>query len=270
MASSVMRWLERSTTAVAVGLILAFLIVPTLLVIPMSVSPTSYLRFPPTGISFHWYSAYFSDQEWIAATLFSLKIAGLTTVASTIVGVMAAVALVRGRVPGRETIQALILAPLIVPHIVVAIALYLQFAPLRLVGTTTGFVLAHTVLAVPYVVLIVSAALTRLDQSLEMAALNLGASPLRAFLEITVPLTAPAIAAGAVFAFLASFDETVVSFFLSGVENKTLTRKLFEDIDFNLSPIIAAISTIIVVMTIAIMGLGQLARRATIRKTGTN
>jgi mannopine transport system permease protein len=172
-------------------------------------------------------------------------------------------------VPGRETVQALILAPLIVPHIVVAIALYLQFAPWSLVGTTAGFVLAHTVLAIPYVVLIVSAALTRLDQSLEMAALNLGASPLRTFLEVTVPLTAPAIGAGAIFAFLASFDETIVSFFLSGIENKTLTRKLFEDIDFNLSPIIAAISTIIVVTTIAVMGLGQLAKGAAMRRTAS-
>lgn len=270
MAKTLARLMERAATGITIGLILAFLVVPTLLVVPMSVSPTSYLRFPPAGFSLRWYEAYFSDPEWMSATIFSLKIAGLTAVTATVVGVMAAVALVRGKIPGRETIQALILAPLIVPHIVVAIALYLQFAPLRLVGTTTGFIFAHTVLAVPYVVLIVSAALTRLDHALEMAALNLGASPLRAFFEVTAPLTAPAIAAGAIFAFLASFDETIVSFFLSGVENKTLTRKLFEDIDFNLSPIIAAVSTIIVVTTIAIMGIGQLARRAATRKTGIN
>jgi mannopine transport system permease protein len=242
------------------ALILLFLILPTLLVVPMSFSSTTYLRFPPTGFSLQWYAEYFSSPEWVSATLFSLKIAALTTVSAVVIGTMAAIALVRGHVPGRETINALLLAPLIVPHIIVAIAIYLQFAPLRLTGTTLGFVLIHTALAVPYVVVIVSAALTRLDFSLEMAALNLGASRLRTFIEVTMPLIMPAIAAGAVFAFLASFDETVVAFFISGVENKTITRKIFEDIDFNLSPVIAAVSTIFVVVTVGLMGLGQLAK----------
>jgi mannopine transport system permease protein len=240
--------------------VLAFLILPTLLVLPMSFSEASYLRFPPSGISLRWYQAYLTDTEWIAATLFSLKIALLTTLAATALGTMAALALARGDLPGREMINALMLAPLVVPHIVLAIAIYLQFAPLRLNGTTFGFVAAHTALAAPYVVIIVSAALSRVDPALEMAALNLGASRLRAFGEVTMPLVAPAIFAGAVFAFLASFDETIVSFFISGVENKTLTRKLFEDIDFNLSPIIAAVSTVIVVVTVAVMALAQWAK----------
>ncbi|WP_137388111.1 ABC transporter permease [Rhodoligotrophos defluvii] len=243
------------------ALILVFLALPTLLVILMSFSETAYLRFPPEGFSLVWYKAYFADPGWISATLFSLRIASMTTVCSVLIGTCAAVALVRGNVPGREFINALLLAPLIVPHIIVAIAVYLQFAPLKLIGTTTGFVLIHTALAVPYVVVIVSAALSRLDFSLEMAALNLGASRMRAFLEVTAPLVLPAILAGAVFAFLASFDETIVAFFISGAENKTVTRKLFEDIDFNLSPIIAAVSTIFIVVTIGLMGFGQLARR---------
>lgn len=247
-------------------LILGFMTLPTLLVVPMSFSSTTYLRFPPSGLSLRWYEAYLADPEWINATLFSLKIAALTTLASTVIGTMAAVALVRGSLPGRETVQALVLAPLLVPHIVVAIAVYLQFAPLRLTGTTLGFVLIHTALSVPYVVVIVSAALSRIDFSLDMAALNLGASRLRAFIEITMPLVAPAIAAGAVFAFLGSFDETIVSFFISGVENKTITRKLFEDIDFNLSPLVAAVSTVIVVATVALMGLGQLVNTAAARR----
>lgn len=249
--------------------ILGFLILPTLLVVPMSFSATTYLRFPPAGFSLRWYQAYLADPEWIAATLFSLKIAALTTVASTVIGTMAAVALTRGRLPGREAINALLLAPLAVPHIVMAIAVYLQFAPLRLNGTTLGFVLAHTALAAPYVVIIVSAALTRIDPSLDMAAQGLGASRLRSFIEVTTPLAAPAIFAGAVFAFLASFDETIVSFFISGVENKTLTRKLFEDIDFNLSPIIAAVSTLIVVLTVAVMVLAQAVKARSERQTAT-
>lgn len=247
---------------VACAAILVFLMLPTLLIVPMSFSPTSFLRFPPTGFSLKWYESFFGDPGWIDATLFSLSIAALTTVASSVIGTMAAIALVRGRLPGQQTIEALLLAPLIVPHIIVAIAVYLQFAPLGLTGTHLGFLLIHTALAVPYVVLVVTAALQRLPPSLEMAGLNLGASRLRCFAEITLPLIAPAIAAGAVFAFLASFDETVVSFFISGIEHKTVTRKLFEDIEFNLSPVIAAASTLFVVGTVALMAMAQASKRA--------
>ncbi|MGE0717007.1 MAG: ABC transporter permease [Alphaproteobacteria bacterium] len=248
-------------------LVLVFLMFPTVLIVPMSFSPTSFLDFPPRGFSLQWYRAYLDDPAWIDATLFSLQIAAATTVASSIVGTMGAVALVRGRLPGRETIEALLLAPLIVPHIIVAIAVYAQFAPLGLTGTFAGFVLIHTALAVPYVVVVVSAALRRMPPSLEMAGLNLGASRLRCFAEITLPLIAPAVAAGAVFAFLASFDETVVSFFISGVEHKTVTRKLMEDIEFNLSPVIAAASTIFVVSTVLLMWMADLTRRRGRRAT---
>ena len=245
----------------AVGsVILVFLILPTLLVVPMSFSPTNYLRFPPTGFSLRWYEAYFSDAGWIDATLFSLQIAAMTTVASAVIGTMASVALVRGRIPGQETLTALMLAPLIVPHVVVAIAVYFQLSPLGLIGTRLAFVLVHTALAVPYVLLVVTAALQRVPSSYEMAGLNLGASRLDCFRLITLPLIMPAVAAGSIFAFLASFDETVVSFFISGVEHKTITRKLMEDIEFNLSPLIAAASTIFVVATVLLMWGGTLVK----------
>ena len=241
--------------------ILVFLMTPTLLILPMSFSPTDQLVFPPKGVSLEWYRLFLTDPGWVEATLFSLQIAALTTVCSTVIGTMGALALVRGRLPGRETLEALMLAPLIVPHIIVAIAVYLQFAPLGLTGTRLGFVLIHTALAVPYVVLVVSAALQRLPPSLEMAGLNLGASRLACFWWITMPLIGPAILAGAVFSALASFDETVVSFFISGVEHKTVTRKMFEDIEFNVSPVIAAASTVFVVGTVALMWLADTAKR---------
>jgi mannopine transport system permease protein len=249
-------------------LILVILAFPTLLVVPMSFSATNYLRFPPQGFSLRWYQAFLEDPDWVEATLFSLQIAGLTTVVASVVGTMAALALVRGRLPGRTTVEALLLAPLIVPHIIVAIAVYVQFAPLGLTGTRLGFVLIHSALAVPYVVLVVSAALQRVPPSLEMAALNLGASRLRCFLEVTLPLVLPALLAGAVFAFLASFDETVVSFFISGVEHKTVTRKMLEDIEFNLSPVIAAASTVFVTVTVGLMSMADLSRRRVRKRTG--
>ncbi len=260
--AGVSEWLFR----VLCALILVFLMLPTLLILPVSFSPSSELAFPPHGVSLRWYRLFLSDPGWMDATLFSLGIAALTTICSAVIGTMASVALVRGRLPGRQTLEALLLAPLIVPHIIVAIAVYLQFAPLGLTGTRLGFVLIHTALAVPYVVLVVSAALQRLPPSLEMAGLNLGASRLRCFWSITMPLISPAILAGAVFSALASFDETVVSFFISGVEHQTITRKMFEDIEFNVSPVIAAASTVFVIGTVALMWLADTAKRAAARR----
>ena len=257
-------WSFRLVAAV----VLLFLVLPTLIILPMSFSPTTYLHFPPTGFSLRWYRAYLLDPDWIDSTLFSAEIAGLTTVASTVIGTMGSVALVRGRLPGRQTVEALLLAPLIVPPIIVAIGVYLQFAPLGLTGTRFGFTLVHTALAVPYVVLVVTAALQRVPPSLELAGLNLGGSRLTCFRRITLPLIAPAVLSGAVFAFLASFDETVVSFFISGSEHKTVTRKMFEDIEFNLSPVIAAASTLFVAATLLLMALANASRRNAAQRTG--
>jgi len=236
------------------GLVLVFLLLPTLIVIPMSLGDASYIQFPPKGLTLKWYQLYFSDHDWMAATWFSVKIALATTIAATVIGTLASFALVRGNLPGARALQALTLAPLVVPHIVLAVALYLVFAPIGLTGNFVGFAIAHTMLSVPYVMLTVSAALQRFDPALELAALNCGASRAQAFWHVVLPDIAPGVAAGAVFAFLASFDEATVAFFVSGIEGKTITRKLFEDIDYNLTPVIAAVSTVMVVVSLVLMG----------------
>lgn len=251
----------RLVFAICCALILVYMILPTLLVFPISVGGDSYIRFPPRNLSLQWYRAYFEDPEWRSATFFSLKIAALTAISSTVIGTAASLAMARGDFPGRRLLAGLVLAPLVTPHVVLALALYFHFAPLGLVGTTFGFVIAHSVLAVPYVVLMTSAALAGVDPSLEMAALNLGASRWRVVREVTLPLIAPGIAAGALFAFLTSFDETVISFFISGVDHKTITRKIFEDVDFNLTPVIAAVSVVFVVVTIALMVVANMVSR---------
>lgn len=250
LSPSIGRWLLNAF----VGLVLAFLLLPTLIVVPMSLGEASYIQFPPKGFTLNWYRAYFSDPDWMGATWFSLKTAFATTAAATVIGTLASFALVRGNLPGARALQALTLAPLIVPHIVLAVALYLVFAPIGLTGNFVGFAIAHTMLSVPYVMLTVSAALQRFDPALELAALNCGASRARAFWHVVLPNIAPGVAAGAVFAFLASFDEATVAFFISGVEGKTITRKLFEDIDYNLTPVIAAASTVMVILSLVLMG----------------
>ncbi|MGO6728595.1 ABC transporter permease [Rhizobium ruizarguesonis] len=236
-----------------IGAILFFLVLPTLLVIPISLNDSSYIELPPKGLTLRWYFDFLSDPDWRAATIFSLQIALATTVASTVIGTLAAIGLVRGNLPGKTLLQALSLGPMIVPHVVFGVALYLVFSPLSLTGNFAGFLIAHTVLAVPYVIITVSAALERFDTSLELAALNCGASRSRAFFSIVLPNIAPAVAAASVFAFLASFDEATVAFFISDTGGKTISRKMFEDIDFNLTPVIAAVSTLLVAVSLLLM-----------------
>jgi mannopine transport system permease protein len=248
-----------------IGVVLFFLLLPTLIVVPMSFGTASYIEFPPQGLTLKWYIEYFSDPAWMAATWFSLRIAITTALLATVVGTLASIAMVRGGLPGKEFIQALTLAPLIAPHIIIAVAIYLFFAPLGLAGNFYGFVLAHAMLAVPYVVITVTASLQRFDPALEMAALNCGANRIQAFFHIVLPNIAPGIATGAVFAFITSFDEATVAFFISGIEGKTITRKIFEDIDFNLTPVIAAVATILTLASLLLMGAVEISRKRSSR-----
>ncbi len=242
-------------------LILLFLVLPIIVIFPMSLGGANYLEFPPRGLTLRWYEQYLFDPDWRAATLFSLKIALATTLSATLVGTLAAIAFVRGNLPGKSLLQAITLSPMIIPHIVIAVAVFIAFSPLNLSGSFFGFLIAHTMLAVPYVVLTVVAALQRFDITLELAALNCGAGRIRAFLLVVLPNIRVGITSGAVFAFLASFDEATVAFFLSGVEGKTITRKMFEDIDFNLTPVIAAVSVVLTAISLIVMGALQVFNR---------
>jgi len=256
----------RSTTGslrwMAVGYaVLAFLLLPTVLVVPMSFGRNPYLEFPPTGFTLQWYEAYFTDPSWMSATLFSARIALLVALLATVIGTLASLALVRGRLRGRAGLQLLIISPVIIPTVAIAIAVFLVFARLQMIGSLLAFVLAHTVLAVPYVVLTVSAALTRVDADLDLAAMGLGASRVEAFIRVTLPLILPGVVSGAVFAFIISFDEAVVSFFLSGVHDKTLPRLMFENIELRLTPTIAAVSTLLTAVSLIALSLVLLLSR---------
>ncbi|MEJ5083741.1 MULTISPECIES: ABC transporter permease [unclassified Ochrobactrum] len=246
----------------AIAAILFFLILPTILVVPMSLSQTDYIKFPPDGFTVRWYYAYFTDPDWMSATWFSFRIAVMTTIVATIVGTMAALAIVRGDLPWKNGIQALSIGPLIVPNVVLGVALFLVFAPLQLTGSFTGFLIAHTVLAVPYVLITVMASLQRFDSELELAALNCGANRLQTFFRIVLPNIMPGIASGGVFAFLASFDEATVAFFISDTGGKTIGRKMFEDIDFNLTPVIAAASTFMIAIALVFMSIAHFMTRS--------
>ncbi len=233
--------------------ILLFVAIPTLIVVPVSLSTTEYLAFPPPDLTMRWYEEFLTDPDWIRATVLSIEIGLVVTVVSTIIGTMAALAIVRG-LGGNSWFSIFVSAPLIVPTIVYAIAVLLFFSQIRVAGTFQGFVLAHTALASPYVVIIVSAALYRSDASLELAAMNLGASRGRAIWEVTLPMIRPALMAGAAFAFLTSFDDATVSFFLADLADMTLPRKMFENLLFFISPVLAVVATLLTVFTLALIG----------------
>jgi putative spermidine/putrescine transport system permease protein len=247
---------------IVTGLVMAFLAAPSLLVIAMSFSGGRFLEFPPRTLSLRWYAAYWSSPAWWNATLRSVEVAVTVTALATILGTLASIALVRLALPGKSVLRAVVVSPIVVPTIVLSIGLYNVYARWRLIGSAAGLMLAHTVLALPFVVLNVSAVLYKLDRSLERAARSLGAGPLRTFTTVMLPLLWPGIASGAIFAFLISFDEIVVAMFLSG-SNPTLPKLMFDGIRYELNPVVAAVSSqLIVVTTLALLASAWLRRRA--------
>ena len=231
-------------------LVFAFLVFPITIVIPISFSSSEFLQFPPKGLSLKWYEAYFLSEEWIAPTFQSLKVALLTMVLSTIIGTLTAFGLVRGRFKGKKIIQALIISPMVIPQIIFAIGIYFLFAKWHLVGKTIGLVLGHVPLALPFVVITVSATLYGFNESLEEAAQTLGANRIKTFFYVTYPLIQPAILAGALFSFIISFDELIVAIFICGTGAVTLPKRMFDCLIFEISPVIASISTFLIIFAI--------------------
>lgn len=241
----------------AVGFLL---VAPTFIVIPMSFSASNTFQFPPSNWSLRWYREFFSSAEWLSALSTSLQLGLLVAVVATIIGVAAAFALDRWAFKGGGLIRALVMAPMIVPTVVVAIAVYSLFLRWQLVGTMTGFLLAHTVLALPFVVVSVTASLSGYDRRVEAASSSLGAGPIVTFRRVTLPLIVPGVASGFVFAFITSFDEVVVALFLQTPDLVTLPVKMYEGIATDIDPTVAAASSLIVTVTTLVLITPQLVR----------
>lgn len=244
-------------------LVAVFLVFPVAVILPISFSGSAFLRFPPEELSLRWYAELLARPAWRDAAWLSLWVAALSTLIATVLGTAAALAVMRARFWGRSLLVAFLLSPLVVPGIIVAIAVYFFYAPLGLVGSPIGMAIAHAALASPFVLVNVCAALSGVDRRLEMAALNLGASDFGAFRHITFPLIRPGMAAGAVFAFIASFDEMIVAMFITSPGNVTLPIRMWESMRNELSPAIAAASSLIILLSIALfLVAGALRRRA--------
>lgn len=233
-------------------LVFLFLVVPILAIVPLSFNSGSYFSYPMDGFSLRWYAQAFGGQEWQRAFANSLGIGAVATVIATGLGTLAALGLSRSNFPLRSIVMPLLISPMIIPIVVVAAGFYLIFAPLGLVNSYTGVVLAHAALGTPFVVITVTASLLSFDQSLSRAAAGLGAPPWIAFRRVTLPLITPAVATGAVFAFATSFDEVIVILFIGGPDQRTVPRKMWSGIRDQIDPSILAVATVLIVFAIAL------------------
>lgn len=243
------------------GFIFLFLILPVFVIIPISFSSARFLQFPPQGFSLQWYADYFGSRTWVSATILSFQVAILTMLCATFLGTLASLALVRGNFKGKKLIYAMLLSPLIIPVIIVGVSLYYFFSWLHIIGTMWGLVMAHTCLALPFVVVNVTATLQGFDITLERAALSLGASRFTTFMKVTFPLIRPGVITGALFAFITSFDEVVVAIFITGSRAVTLPRQMWDGIRISINPTISAVASLLIVFSIFLLLSTEMLRR---------
>lgn len=234
-------------------LVLFFLVAPVVAVIPMSFSPSSVLELIPSHAGFTQYRLFFDSPDWMHALWISIQVALGTMVLATTVGMIAALGLAQIPTRARSILEALLILPRIVPTIVFAVAAYSIYLKIGLVGSIFGLVLAHSVLATPFVVVFVGSALRGLNPSLVEASRSLGGGPVVTFWRVVFPQIRLAVAGSALFAFNVSFDEVVVTLFISGIRTKTLPVKVWDAIQYEITPILPAISTLVVLVTLLLL-----------------
>ncbi len=230
-----------------------FLLAPVLIVIPLSFSGDVFMAFPPSSWSLRWYASIGQHPKMIDAFFFSLKLAGAVTAVNLVVAVPAAYALVRLAPPGAATLMSVLTAPLLLPTIVLALAMLIVAARAGLLATPQGLFLAHLVVTLPYALRIISTALATVPIAVEEAAATLGATPLTVFRRVTLPLIIPGLVAAGALSFLVSFDEVVLSLFMSGPRLSTLPVEMYHHVESRADPLVAAISVLLVLFTLLIV-----------------
>ena len=239
---------------------LLWLIIPVLIVIPMSFSSARFLAFPPPAWSLRWYQAFLSSPEWMAAARTSLIVAVSASLIATVIGTAAAYALNMTQSKLVRSLQVVLLLPLVVPVVITAVGVFLVYAKVGLIATMTGLVLANVMLGMPYVITSVLVGLRKFDATQEMVARSLGMNRWRAFFTVVLPQIRPSVITGTLFAFISALDETIMALFISGGENQTLTKRMFTALRDEIDPTIAAISTLltgvsfILVLLVAVNG----------------
>lgn len=250
--------LPRALLGMACLLVALWLVAPTLIIVPMSFADKKSLTFPPSGFSLQWYANFFANPQWTSSFTVSLRLAAMVAVLATVLGTLAALGIERMKGRAGGLVRAVLITPMVVPGVVLAVGIYAVYLDTGLVGTWTGYLLVHTLLALPFVVIAVGANLAVFDARLETAAASLGASRVATFLTVTLPLILPGILSGMLFAFVTSFDEVIVSMFINSPALKTLPVQIFSSMTRDSDPTVAAVGTMIFLGTTLVIGAGLL------------
>ena len=256
-----MRAFKTANGALCVS-ILCFLVLPIFAVVPLSFSSGTFVSYPLPGVSLRWYGEVFGSTKWLSAFGNSIYIGLISTLISVVLGVLTALGLAGQRWWWASTIKSLMLAPMIFPIILIAVAIYYFFARIGLVNTFTGMILAHAVISIPFVIIPVLTSLEQLDKNLLRAAASCGATPAVAFFKVTVPSIAPAVASGALFAFGQSFDDVVIALFIAGPYQRTLPREMFSGIREAITPELTAVATLLIIFTTLLFVMVQSLQRS--------
>jgi putative spermidine/putrescine transport system permease protein len=239
------------------GLVLAFLVLPIVAVLPASVNKASFIFLPPRAYSMRWYEEFFLDSEWRSALMNSLQVALIATLVAVMLGTITAIGLRRIKGRWHGLLVGLFLAPMIVPVIVTAVAIYRSALDVGLAGTVLGLGLSHAILALPFVVINVGIALRAVDDNWTRAAAGLGAGPWTIFRTVTLPNITPGLVGGAVFSFITSFDEVVIAVFMAGYASKTLPVKIWESIRLEFTPVVAVAATLMIILAMVLFAVAQ-------------
>ena len=257
------------------GLIFFFLITPIVVIVPLSFNAEPYFTFTkemlsldPDGYSLRWYRDFLTSDEWLTGIKNSFIIAIASTVLATTLGTIAALGLSRSYIPGRNALMALLISPMVVPLIISAAGMYFFYSSIGLVATYPGIILAHTALGTPFVIITVTATLVGFDQTLIRASATCGADPTTTFFKIIMPLIAPGVISGALFAFITSLDEIVIVYFIAGPNQKTVPLKMFSGIREEISPTILAVASILVGISVLLLTTLEMIRRRNERLRG--
>lgn len=229
-----------------------FLLAPVLVTIPMAFGPTNALEFPPSTYSLDLFRIFFSSDSWLLPLYTSLKVAVFSTVAALFVGVPSAYWIARYEFLGKLLISGVLISPLVIPTIVSGLGIYLYFSYVGIGGTTLSLVLGHVMVTLPYVIVMIIAGVQKLDRNLEFGAELMGASPIRMFFTVVIPQLVPSLISAAFFAFLLSFDEVIISWFLAGSNTVTLPVKMYSALEWEVSPVIAAVSALLTALSVLV------------------
>ena len=254
-----------------------FLIAPILVIIPLSFNAEPYFTFTEgmmsldrEAYSVRWYKDIATNPQWIFSAKNSIIVATCSTLIATVLGTLAALGLSQSHMPYRPLVMGVLISPMIVPLIISAAGMFFFYSKIGLSQTMPGLILAHAVLGTPFVVITVTATLAGFDHSLTKAAQSLGSGTSRTFFKIQMPLILPGVVSGALFAFITSFDEVVVVFFLAGFEQRTIPRQMWAGIREQISPTILAVATCLIILSTLILVTAELLRRRSERLRGIN